>query len=157
MTNKHIKRYSSLGKGKVKPQFQIPLYCVLCLFPQSCSTLCNTMDCSPPGSSVHGNSPGKNTAVGCHALLQGDLPNPGIKPRSPALQADSFPAVPPGRYCYVPIKMDRIKKTIPKGLWGSGVTGTLWHGQWECKMVQPLQKAQLVNFVVYKLYLSEDD
>ena len=39
------------------------------------------MDCSPPGSSVHGESPGKNTAVGCHALLQGifpgkrDLPN----------------------------------------------------------------------------------
>ena len=29
------------------------------------------MDCSPPGSSVHGNSPGKNTGVGCHFLLQG--------------------------------------------------------------------------------------
>ena len=33
--------------------------------------LCNLMDCSPPGSSVHANSPGKNTRVGCHALLQG--------------------------------------------------------------------------------------
>ena len=31
------------------------------------------MDCSPPGSSVHGISPGKNTGVGCHALLQGTL------------------------------------------------------------------------------------
>ena len=29
------------------------------------------MDCSPPGSSIHGNSLGKNTGVGCHALLQG--------------------------------------------------------------------------------------
>ena len=29
------------------------------------------MDCSPPGSSVHGDSPGKNTGVSCHALLQG--------------------------------------------------------------------------------------
>ena len=28
------------------------------------------MDCSPPGSSVHGDSPGKNTGVGCHALLK---------------------------------------------------------------------------------------
>ena len=28
------------------------------------------MDCSPPGSSVHGDSPGKDTGVGCHALLQ---------------------------------------------------------------------------------------
>ena len=29
------------------------------------------MDCSPPGSSVHGDSPGRNTGVGCHALFQG--------------------------------------------------------------------------------------
>ena len=29
------------------------------------------MDCSPPGSCVHGDSPGKNSGVGCHALLQG--------------------------------------------------------------------------------------
>ena len=36
------------------------------------------------------NSPGKNTGVGCHFLLAGDLPNPGIEPRSPALQADSL-------------------------------------------------------------------
>ena len=28
------------------------------------------MDCSPPGFSVHGDSPGKNTGVGCHAPLQ---------------------------------------------------------------------------------------
>ena len=33
--------------------------------------LCNPVDCSPPGSSVHGDSPGKNTGVGCHALLWG--------------------------------------------------------------------------------------
>ena len=32
------------------------------------------MDCSPPGSSIHGNSPGKNTGVGYHALLQGIFP-----------------------------------------------------------------------------------
>ena len=43
------------------------------------------------------NSPGKNTAVG--SLLQGiDLPNPGIKPRSPALQADSLLSEPPGKW-----------------------------------------------------------
>ena len=45
--------------------------CVLCLVAQSCRTLCNPKDCSPPGSSVHGDSPGKNTGVGCHALFQG--------------------------------------------------------------------------------------
>ena len=41
------------------------------LLAQSCPTLCKPMDCSPPGSSVHGDSPGKNTGVGCHFLLQG--------------------------------------------------------------------------------------
>ena len=34
-------------------------------------------DCGPPSSSVHGDSPGKNTGVGCHALLQGILPTQG--------------------------------------------------------------------------------
>ena len=40
------------------------------------------MDYSPPGFSVHGDSPGKNTGVGCHALLKGTFPthrsNPGF-------------------------------------------------------------------------------
>ena len=40
---------------------------------QSCLTLCDSMDGSLPGSSVHGNSPGKNTGVGCRALLQEHL------------------------------------------------------------------------------------
>ena len=34
---------------------------------------------APPGSSVHGDSPGKITGEGCHALLQGRLPEPGIE------------------------------------------------------------------------------
>ena len=53
-------------------------YAVLCLVIQSFLTLCNTMDCSPPGSSVHGDSPGKNTGVGCHALFQGIFPTQGL-------------------------------------------------------------------------------
>ena len=40
---------------------------------------------------------GKNTGVGCHALLQGTLPNPGIQPRSPVLCVDSLPSEPPGK------------------------------------------------------------
>ena len=62
-----------------------------CLVAQSCLTLCNLMDCSLPGSTFHGDSPGKNTEVGCHALLQ------GIKPRSLTLQVDSLPSEPPGK------------------------------------------------------------
>ena len=47
---------------------------MLYLVAQSCLTLCDPMDCSPSDSSVHGDSPGKNTGVGCHALLQGIFP-----------------------------------------------------------------------------------
>ena len=44
---------------------------VQCLVAPLCPTLCNPMDCSPPGSSVHLDSPGKNTGVGCHASSRG--------------------------------------------------------------------------------------
>ena len=43
------------------------------------------------------NSLGQNIGVGSLSLLQGDLPNSGIKPRSLVLQADSLPAEPPGK------------------------------------------------------------
>ena len=43
----------------------------------SCLTLCNPMGYSPPGSSVHEISPGKNTGVGYYALLQGIFPTQG--------------------------------------------------------------------------------
>ena len=38
------------------------------------------MDCRLPGSFVHGDFPGRNTGVGCHALLQGIFPTPGSNP-----------------------------------------------------------------------------
>ena len=38
---------------------------------QSCPTLCDPMDGSPPDSSIRGDSPDENTGVSCHALLQG--------------------------------------------------------------------------------------
>ena len=77
------------GSGqKVDPAARAgsPSFCawhVLCLVAQSCLTLCDLMNRGLPCSSIHGDFPGKNTGVG-------DLPNPGIEPMSPALQADSF-------------------------------------------------------------------
>ena len=47
------------------------------LVAQLCLTLCNPMVCSLPGSSVHGDSPGKNIRVGSHSLLQGIFPTQG--------------------------------------------------------------------------------
>ena len=46
-------------------------------FAQSCPILYDPMDYSPPGFSVHGDSPGKNTEVGSHSLLQGIFPTQG--------------------------------------------------------------------------------
>ena len=51
---------------------------VLCLVAQSCPILCNPIDCSLPGPSVHGDSPGQNTGISCHALLQGMFPTQGL-------------------------------------------------------------------------------
>ena len=56
---------------------------LLCLVAQLCLTLCDPMDSSPPGPSVHGDSPGENTGMGCHALLQGILPTQGSNPGLP--------------------------------------------------------------------------
>ena len=56
---------------------------VLCLVTQLCLSLCDPMDCSQLGSSIHGDSPGKNTRVGCHALLQGIFPSQGSNPGLP--------------------------------------------------------------------------
>ena len=68
---------------------------------QSCPTLCDPVDCSPPGSSVHGILQAR--------ILEwvpfpspGDLPDPGIEPRSPALEADALTSEPPGKFPGLP-------------------------------------------------------
>ena len=67
---------------------------------QSCLILSIPKDCSPPGSSVHGDSPGKNTGVGCHALLQGIFLTQGSNLHLLCLlhwQVGSLLLVPPGK------------------------------------------------------------
>ena len=64
---------------------------------QLCPTLCNPMDCSWPGSSATEFSRQEywSGLLPCPLLpfpSPGDLPHPGVKPRSPALQADSLPS-----------------------------------------------------------------
>ena len=56
----------------------------VCAWSLSCVQLfCDPMNCNLPGSSVHEDSPGKNTGVGCHALLQGIFPTQGLNPGFP--------------------------------------------------------------------------
>ena len=85
-----------------KLKIELPGTCE-CSVLQSCLTL-RPQDCSPPGSSVHAGILDPRTAARQAPLsMQGygsglpcppleDLPNPGIEPRSPAFQADSFPS-----------------------------------------------------------------
>ena len=92
---------------------------------------CDPMDYSPPGSSVQFSRPEYWT--GLPFPLPEDLPNPGIKLRSPALQEDSLPSKPPGkpqdcivkyqnpRNCIVSINLIELlllKKINKPSLWG---------------------------------------
>ena len=75
-------------------------YCslYLCLVAQLCPTLCDPMDCSLPTRLL---CPWgffrQEYWSGLPCTLPGDLHNPGIKPRSTALQADSLPSEAPGK------------------------------------------------------------
>ena len=74
------KKSTSLQTWIIRPSVKRPRvgwmtpHAVLCLVTQSCLTHCDPMDCSPPGSSVHGDAPGKNTGVGSLSFLQGIFP-----------------------------------------------------------------------------------
>ena len=64
------------------------------LVAQSCLTICDAMDCRPPGSSVHGTLQAGILEWVAMPFSRGSF-DPGIEPGSPALQADSLLAVPP--------------------------------------------------------------
>ena len=70
---------------------------VLCLVIQSCLTLCDPMDCSPTRLLCSCGLSRKDYWSGLPCPLPGDLPNPGIEPNSPTLQADSLSSEPPGK------------------------------------------------------------
>ena len=62
---------------------------------QSGPTLCNPMDCSLPGLSIHGIFQARVLEWVAISFSRGSS-DPGIKPRSPSLQADALPSEPPG-------------------------------------------------------------
>ena len=62
--------------------------CCCCSVTKTCLTLCDPMDCSSAGLLCPWDFPGKSAGVGCR--FQGNLPDPGIEPGSPALQVDSL-------------------------------------------------------------------
>ena len=70
--------------------------CVCVKVIQSCPILCDPLVCNFPGSSDHEILQAKYWS-GLPFPSPGALPNPGIKPRSPALHADSLPSESPGK------------------------------------------------------------
>ena len=83
------------GPGRGPPSCNKYIFsasCVsVCVHPQSCPTLCDPMDRGPPRLLCPRNSPGKNTGVGCHFLLQGIFPTQGSNPHLLHWQVDSLP------------------------------------------------------------------
>ena len=93
---------SELGLLRVRGCVSIPntwpqtLYLKM-LVSQPCLTVCNTMDCSLPGSSVYGVLEWQEYWRGLPFPSPGDLPDSGIRPRFPTLQVDALPSEPPGK------------------------------------------------------------
>ena len=83
LAKRHMERYSTSVVTEIESEIA-----------QSCPTLCDPMDCSLPGSSVHGILQARILS-GLPFPSPGDLPNPGFEPRFPALQADALTTEPP--------------------------------------------------------------
>ena len=94
---------------------------------QSYLTLWDPVDCSPPGSSVHGILQAR-VLEWVAIPSPGDLPNPGIKPRSPTLQADALPSKQPAK-CWT-IRVQQITSAFQasflREVAASELTETSW-------------------------------
>ena len=122
------------------------------LVSQSCSTLGDPVDSSPPGSSAHGISRQVYWS-GLPFSSRTYLPNPGIKPRSPALQVDYLPSEPPGK----PL-LSRLSLTKPQSTFTTlSATSPLHISYSPCKVVhtlgpQPILLSHVHVFIWFKSY-----
>ena len=111
---------------------------------QLCPTLCDPIDCSPPGSSVHEEY---WSGLPCHSLR--DLLGPGIKPASPvapALQEDSLPLSNQG------VQMHSTGSISP--------TEQLYHAQIQCRgshlsLLQEAFKPRNYCFIWQKIFILQ--
>ena len=101
------------------------MYICCYLVTKSCLTLCDPVDCSPPGFSIHGISQARILEWIASSFwdLPGDLPNPGIEPVAPALA---------GRFLYcwatreAPMVLKNKWKQARKKWWGLISESFLW-------------------------------
>ena len=123
-----------------KKKICVCVYLYGCCAVLSCSVVSDSLGphrLYPASSFVHGDSLWKNTGVGCHALLQGDLPSPGIEPRSSALQADSLPPGSPRKLQNTGVgSLSLLQGNFPtqESNWGLQNCGRILYqlSNWEC-------------------------
>ena len=109
-----------------------------CFVPQSCLTLCYPMECSPPGSSVHGISHGQTYWSGLPFPSPGDRPDSGIKPTSPALAGGFFITEPPGKSTldrYLVVKLLGYVITLSLPSWETAKLFPKWLCHFSCSVV----------------------
>ena len=126
-SNKKLKNYFEKKNVKKERHLCSPA-CVCAKSLQSCSTLCDPMDCSPPGSSVHGALQARILEWGAMPSSGGIFPSWGPNPClpvPPALQVDSLPTEPPGK----PI--------------------CVWERSKTCKQISSIMQFQVLMAVVY--------
>ena len=107
-------------KWKIRSEFQrqylrkkspAVFYIDCCLVTKSCPTVWDPMDCSLPGSSIHGILQARILEWVATAFsrgqriipFSGDFPHPGVKPGFPMWQTDSLPSEPPGKLLSFPV------------------------------------------------------
>ena len=124
-----MKSFHNYGKEKVKV-----------LVAQLSLTPCSPMACSRPSSSVHGDSPGRNTGVGCHSFLQGIFSSQETEPRSLALQVDSLRSESAGKPTFLNFFFFSLEcVTKPAGLAERAIQGLHGVPLNGCRWWTPLQ------------------
>ena len=106
---------------------------------QSGPSLCDPMDCGPPGFCVHGILQAR-ILEWVASPFSGDFPNPGVEPRSPALQADSLPSE---SHLYGG-RMEKHSDQLQLQFQFLPVLQMLWEFFWRRNLLSELQFSQLL-------------
>ena len=111
-----------LGERLINLIRPLCLLCCCCSVVKACLTLLWHHGLKPARLHCPWDIPGKSTGEGCHFLLQGNLPNPGIKPMSPALAGGFLTMEPPGKpTCLCQLLFIHFRLLLSLWTWDIGI------------------------------------